>query len=283
MVARSVPFDGRRKPGAGRRVAEKVRFSAAIETGARAMREVATAQEDWDADPWLLGTPGGAVDLRTCELRAGRQLDMITKTTACTPATSPDCPLWLEFLDYAMRGDEQRIRFIQRFFGYCLTGITREEVFLFLFGVAGAGKGTLVETITSIMGDYAGAAPMEVFTGQGFRPTEYYRADMAGKRLITAAEPERGSFWAEAFVEEMTGGDTLSGRHPAGRPFTFKPTHKPLLHGDHMPRLRGRSTGMERRLRILPFDRRPTRQPSWGGLERSGDHGKHDLRRRRHD
>jgi putative DNA primase/helicase len=155
-----------------------------------------------------------------------------------------------------MRGDERRIQFLQRYFGYCLTGLTREEVFLFLFGLAGAGKGTLVETIAGIMGDYAGSMPMEVFTAQSWRPSEYYRADIAGKRVIVANEPERGAFWAEAFVKEMTGGDTLSGRHPAGRPFVFRPTHKPLLHGNHMPRLRGRSTGMERRLRILPFDRK---------------------------
>ena len=241
---------------AGRRVAEKVRFSAAVETGARAMPVVATAQGDWNADPWLLGTPGGVVDLRTGDLRPGERADMITRVTACTPAETPDCPLWLGFLDYAMRGDDQRIRFLQRYFGYCLTGITREEVFLFLFGLAGAGKGTLVETIAGIMGDYAGSTPMEVFTAQSWRPSEYYRAGIAGKRLIVANEPERGAFWAEAFVKEMTGGDTLSGRHPAGRPFDFKPTHKPLLHGNHMPRLRGRSTGMERRLRILPFDRK---------------------------
>jgi putative DNA primase/helicase len=240
----------------GRLVVEKIRFSAAVEQGARALQPLSTAQEDWNADPWLLGTPGGVVDLRTSELRPGQRTDMITRVTACTPAETPDCPLWLGFLDYAMRGDDQRISFLQRYFGYCLTGITREEVFLFLFGLAGAGKGTLVETIAGIMGDYAGSTPMEVFTAQSWRPSEYYRADIAGKRLIVANEPERGAFWAEAFVKEMTGGDTLSGRHPAGRPFVFKPTHKPLLHGNHMPRLRGRSTGMERRLRILPFDRK---------------------------
>jgi putative DNA primase/helicase len=150
------------------------------------------------------------------------------------------------------------IGFVQRFCGYCLTGLTLEEIILFLFGLGGSGKSTFVETLAHVLGDYAATVPMEVFTASNWSPKEYYRAEMAGKRLLVAAEPERGAFWAEAFVKEITGGDRLSGRHPSGRPFNFIPTHKPLLHGNHMPRLRGRSTAMERRLRIAPFNRKPT-------------------------
>jgi putative DNA primase/helicase len=244
-------------PQKARLVIEKVRFSGAVETGARAMPQVATTQTDWDADPMLLGTPGGILDLKTGILRPGTHADMISRTTSVTPSVMPECPTWLAFLDYAMHGDDQLIRFIQRYFGYCLTGVVIEEVFLFMFGPGGAGKGTMVETIASMLGDYASTVPMEVFTGQSWSPTEYYRANMAGQRLIVANEPERGARWAEAFIKETTGGDMLSGRHPMGRPFRFKPSHKMAMQGNHMPKLKGKSTGMERRLRILPVTRKP--------------------------
>ena len=65
---------------------EKIRFSAPSRPGARAMPEVATAQTDWDADPMLLGTPGGVVDLTTGVLRDGLRADMISRTTASRPA-----------------------------------------------------------------------------------------------------------------------------------------------------------------------------------------------------
>jgi putative DNA primase/helicase len=246
-----------RDPTKARLVIEKRTFSGAVELGARTIPPISTAQGDWDENRMLLGTPGGVVDLATGELRPGRREDMISRATNVTPGVTPDCPTWIGFLDYAMHGDEHLVRFIQRYFGYALTGLTNEEIFLFLFGLAGAGKGTLIETIVHIMGDYAGSTPMEVFTGQTWSPTEYYRASMAGLRLIVANEPERDAFWAEAFIKEVTGGDTLSGRHPMGRPFRFKPSHKMALQGNHLPRLRGRSTGMERRLRILPFTRKP--------------------------
>lgn len=244
-------------PTKARLVIEKVRFSAAVEQGARTLPEVATTQADWDDDPWLLGTPEGVVDLKTGEMRAGLPTDMISRVTAVTPSLMPDCPTWIAFLTYAMRGDDGLLRFVQRYFGYGLTGLTQEEIFLFVFGPGGAGKGTMVETIASLMGDYSGTLAMEVLTGQSRSPVEYYRASMAGKRLLVSTEPERGVYWAEGFVKEITGGDSVQGRHPMGRPFTFKPSHKLVMEGNHMPRLKGQSTGMQRRLRILPFTRKP--------------------------
>ena len=43
---------------------------AAIERLARADRRHAAMVEQWDADPWLLNTPAGTVDLRTGELHS---------------------------------------------------------------------------------------------------------------------------------------------------------------------------------------------------------------------
>jgi len=243
---------------ARKRVVLRVTFSSNVERGARAMPSFATAQNDWDADPLLLGTPGGVVDLTTAGLRDGKREDLISRTTSVTPSQMPDCPEWIKFLNYALHDDDNLVRFLQRYFGYCLTGRTNEEVFLFLFGPGGAGKGTMIETVAHVMGDYAGTAPMEVFAATNVRTNaEYYRADLAAKRMVIANEPERGAYWAESFIKETTGGDTISARHPAGRPFRFKPTHKLAMQGNHMPSLRGRSTGMERRLLILPVTRKP--------------------------
>jgi putative DNA primase/helicase len=56
----------------------------------------------------------------------------------------------------------------------------------------------------------------------------------------------------------MTGNETpLSGRHPYGPPFTFWPQFKIVLVGNHAPKLKGRSPAMERRLRVVPFNRLP--------------------------
>jgi putative DNA primase/helicase len=239
------------------RTVQKIRFSDAVETGARAMREVATAQEDWDQDPWLAGTKGGVIDLRTGKLRAGERSDMITKVLGCVPSEKADCPEFFKFIDYALNNNRANIGFLQRYLGYGLTALTNEEFFLFLLGVEGTGKGTLTRTLRYIMGDYAVAVPIEMFLTSNWR-SEYYRAQLHGRRLVIAAEPDRGSFWSEAFINEVTGGDQLSARNPRGRPFDLLPTHKLMMHGNYMPRLRGVGSGIKRRLGILPFNHTPT-------------------------
>ena len=96
-----------------------------------------------------------------------------------------------------------------------------------------------------------------MFTDTGWRALEYYRAKLPGRRVILASEPEKGSTWSDAFVNELTGSDRLSARHPAGKPFDFDPTHELAIHGEQVPELKSVSTGLKRRLGILPFNHVP--------------------------
>jgi hypothetical protein len=51
-----------------------------------------------DADPWLLNTPRGTVDLRTGEERSHNQGDLLTKITGIAPDASCPTPIWDGFL-----------------------------------------------------------------------------------------------------------------------------------------------------------------------------------------
>src|SRR3954467_5223709 len=76
---------------------EGTSFAGGVERFAKCDPNVARTMESWDRDPWLLGTPGGTVDLRTGLLRPASRDDGITKVTAVTPENS-GCPRWLRFL-----------------------------------------------------------------------------------------------------------------------------------------------------------------------------------------
>jgi|GEM_PF-3988354 len=233
----------------------KKRLVDAVERLARVDRRVATIQEDWDTDPWLLGTPEGTVDLTTGELRKARPEELISKMTAVAPSEDAECPLFDDFVRSAL-GDDELIGFLDRYLGYCLSGVTREEFLLFMYGKPGRGKGTLTKSVLEVMRDYASPVPIEMFTDRSGKQ-EYYRAMLYGLRFVVAAEPENGSNWNEAFVNELTGGDPINGRHPSGRPFRFNPSHKPCMHGNKIPALRSEATGLVRRLGILPFEHAP--------------------------
>jgi putative DNA primase/helicase len=64
---------------------------AAIERLARSDRRLAATVDQWDADPWLLNTPGGVVDLQTGQGRLHRSTDYMTSIAAIAPGG--DCPL----------------------------------------------------------------------------------------------------------------------------------------------------------------------------------------------
>ncbi len=237
----------------------KAAFAAAVERFAQSDRAFAVTADTWDTDPWLLGTPDGAVDLRTGALREAKRDDLITKRTSVVPAApGAPHPVWSEFLNQATGNDKELQAFLQRLTGYCLTGDVSEEALAFLYGEGGTGKGTFLGAIVAVMGDYAVAVPIEVFTAGTRLNLEYYRAQMAGARLVTASETEAGASWAESQIKEMTGNETpLSARQPYGKPFTFRPAFKITLVGNHAPRLKGRSKAMERRMRIAPFKHKP--------------------------
>lgn len=248
---------------------------AAVERLARADRVHATAANQWDADPWLLGTPDGTVDIRTGELRTSRREDYITKQTAVTP--SRGAPLWIRFLETVTNGDTALLGFLQRMAGYCLTGDTRAHALFFLYGTGGNGKGVFINTITAILGDYATVAPIETFTATANdrHPTEL--AYLKGARLVASQETESGRRWAESKLKSITGGDPISARYMRGDFFTFTPEFKLVIAGNHRPHLRSVDEAIRRRLHLIPFTRTiPTSErdeklpvklrPEWPGI-----------------
>lgn len=223
----------------------------AIERLARADRRHASVTEDWDADPWVLNTPGGTVDLTTGETRPHNRSDRITKITAVAPGGA--CPAWLAFLDRVFAGDQSLIAFARRMLGYSLTGSIRDHALFFLYGTGGNGKGVFLNTWASILGDYAKVAAMETFTAaQGDRhPTDL--AMLRGARAVMAQETEEGQRWAESRIKALTGGDPISARFMRQDFFTFTPAFKLMIAGNHKPSLRSVDEAVKRRFNLVPF------------------------------
>jgi P4 family phage/plasmid primase-like protien len=224
---------------------------AAVERMARTDRCIATAGDVWDADPWLLNTPGGVVDLQSGHLAPASPDFHMTKSTAVAPGG--DCPTWEAFLNRSLGGDAELIGFVQRMLGYALTGDTREHALFFLYGRGGNGKGVLLNTVAAIMGDYQTTAAAETFIDS---PHERHPTDLAGlrgARLVTVTETEKGKRWAESKIKALTGGDKVSARFMRQDYFDFVPQFKLIISGNHKPGLRTVDEAIRRRLHLVPF------------------------------
>jgi putative DNA primase/helicase len=224
---------------------------AAVERLARSDRRLAATADQWDADPWLLNTTDGVIDLHTGSMREHRARDYLTHVTAVAPGGA--CPLWHAFLRRVTGEDKALQEYLQRVCGYSLTGMTREHALFFLWGPGGNGKGTFVSTSAGILNDYHRTAPIETFTAtfSDRHPTDL--AGLRGARLVTASETEEGRRWAEAKIKTLTGGDQISARFMRQDFFDYLPQFKLMISGNHKPGLRSVDEAIRRRFNLIPF------------------------------
>jgi putative DNA primase/helicase len=248
---RNTVFDAIRRANLELKV-KSVSKAKNAEAFASAFQNISVEPDIWDRDPYLLGTPGGTVDLRTGELRPARQDDYITKLTAFAPADKGDettCPRWLKFVDEVTSGDAEVARFLQQWFGYGLTGNTAEQCLVFIFGPGRNGKGVLTQTIQAVGGHYAHEAAADVFLASYTDKHTTSLAALNGKRMVFASETEEGRAWAIGLIKRLTGDDLITARFMRQDDFTFKPVLKPTVTGNVQPSLP--SVGPAERLRLI--------------------------------
>ncbi len=217
---------------------------------------VVIKQGQFDADPDLLGVRNGLVDLRSGTLRPAKREDYITKQANVTFDSSATCRFWEEFLLETTQGNLELVSYLQQCVGLSLTGHTKEHVFFIIVGPGRTGKSTFCETIKYIWGDYAiGIDPNSLaasMKSEGGRA----RPDIArlpGVRLALANETRKGLQLDAGLVKALTGGDTVQARHLYQAEFDFKPTHKLWLRTNEEPQFDGGDTGMQRRVKKIPF------------------------------
>ena len=222
-----------------------------VERLARADRRHAATTDEWDADPWLLNTQGGVLDLKTGRMRPHERTDRMTKITTATPGG--DCQTWRQFIDEVTGGDKELEFYLQRMVGYALTGSTQEHALFFLYGTGANGKSVFVNTLATILGDYATNAPMDTFmeTRTDRHPTDM--AGLRGARFVAAIETEQSKRWAESKLKNLTGGDKISARFMRQDFFEFFPQFKLFVAGNHKPAIRNIDEAMKRRLHLIPF------------------------------
>lgn len=221
---------------------------------AKSIEGLTVSVSDLDADPWLVGTPDGVIDLRAGKPIEPDRGQLLTKSIGTVFDAGADAPLWRKFLATVTGGDAELEAYLQSAVGYTLTGTCREQCLFFLHGCGQNGKGVFSETVKRLLGDYGQTAPESLFTRDRNSSATNDVARLAGCRLAIAAELDEGSAFAESRIKALTGGDTITARFLHREFFDFTPTHKFWISGNHKPAVRGTDAGIWRRLRLVPFN-----------------------------
>jgi putative DNA primase/helicase len=186
------------------------------------------------------------------QLGPQRREDYCSKMTAVT-ATQTVCPTWLTFLRRITDNNQELIDYLQRVCGYCASPYTSEQSFFFCYGTGQNGKGTFLNTVKAVLGDYAAQASLELLQATTHPQHKEELASLRGTRLVLTAETAQNQSWDEAKLKQLTGGDTVRANFMRQNSFEYLPQYKIIVVGNNKPVIRNADRAMRRRLQLIPF------------------------------
>lgn len=209
----------------------------------RPPEEVAAGKSEWRSD-W------------TVKLHPHRREDLISKLAPVEYNPKKQCAAYDTFLN-RVQPDEDMRRFIHQWGGLSLTGDIGEHKLAFFYGGGRNGKGTWVELVAAIAGDYAGSVQFESLADTGAkRRGDQATPDLAelpGVRLLRVAEPSAGVKFDDGLLKQLTGGDPVKARLLHKGFFEFLPSFKITISGNNKPAVRDVSHGFWARMQLVPW------------------------------
>jgi len=221
---------------------------------------LAITGEEFDNKPMLFPCANGVIDLETGRMHEGRPGDFLSLASP-VPFLGIDTPatLWEKSIHEIFNGNEDLIAYLQRLFGYAMTGLVSEKVFPVLYGRTGwNGRSLIIETISKILGDMAGPIASEMllstkYTKSAAGPSPDIMS-LKGIRMAFASEVDEGHRFSASKIKWLTGKDSLVGRNPHDKYQTrFQPTHKLFLMTNTQPQAPPNDKAFWERLHLIPF------------------------------
>jgi len=227
------------------------RIKSALEL-AKAIHPIPIDTDALDSDPMLLNCQNGTLDLRTLVLKPHERTDFITKILPIDYDPNAQCPTWIKAVN-TWQPEPEMQGYVQRIFGYALTGDVSEQCLFFLYGGGSNGKSTYLKIGLTLMAGYGKQASSELLVAKKGEMIRDDVASLAGKRFVATIEVDDGRAMAEGLVKQLSGGDRITARFLYKNSFEFEPTFKVFLAANHKPVVRGSDHGIWRRIRMVPF------------------------------
>lgn len=217
---------------------------------------------EFDSHPELLNCRNVVLNLETLEAQNHDPNLLFTKCANVVYDPDARSPDWEQFMEQVMEGDREKIRYLQKLSGYCLTADTSEEEMFILYGsTTRNGKSTFLETLAYMMGDsdsgYACAMSPDTIalkTRDSSAPSSDI-ARLRGCHFLRCSEPPRSMIFNVALLKSMLGRDTLTARNLNEREFQFIPQFKIVMNTNHLPAVNDQTLFSSGRVKVITFDR----------------------------
>ena len=224
--------------------------------------ELHISASQFDANPYLINCLNGTYDLSDYSFRPARWDDFLTMQTAFRHTVSRDvrCERWEKFIDEVTEGDKEKADFLQRALGYSMLGLSNEECMFILHGkTTRNGKSTMLNTIETMLGDYARVAPVGIICksdrlrdAEAASPT---LAGLKGKRFVTMSESNEYGKLDEEQIKKFTGGEEITARALYQAATTYLPQFTLWLSCNDLPMVTDKSIFASERIKVVEFNR----------------------------
>lgn len=218
----------------------------------------ATEASDFTPLSWLESKPEGMINLANgiLDLKSNTLIEHSPEYsfTTCLPFDydpAAVCPTWDKFIDDVTLGRQDLKDILHEYMGYCAYGGEYEHhKALVLSGGGKNGKSTFIDVHRAILGnDNISTVPLTSINKDNFA-----LADMQGK-LCNISEEEPPSCFKETGVfKNLTGNNVVRAQEKHKPSFKMLSRAKIVITYNEVPFIGDTTTGMRRRLLIVPFD-----------------------------
>jgi putative DNA primase/helicase len=171
-----------------------------------------------------------------------------------------ECPQWHDFVSDVMEEDEERVRLLAQWFGYCLTASTRLQAVMLFVGAPRSGKGTTIRVLQQLVGLANVTNPQLSDLG-----TEFGSWNLVGKRLAVFPDAHVPSGAVALKILEklksISGEDRININRKQLQPLEVQLGVRCLIATNELPKFSDQAKALKTRLLIVPF------QKSYTGFE----------------
>ena len=216
-------------------------------------------EDQLDSNKDLLAVKNGIIDLQTGVLREGHiddfcftQLDTIYEELSQTTIIE-------NFLDSIFDSDQPTIDYVQKLFGYGITGRSSEHCWIMLTGTGRNGKSLWISLIESLLEKLCVTAASEVFfkgdRGVSAGGPAQHLVELKGSRICVKEEAEPKSKLNSEMLKIITGESRVTARGVHEKKYeNFMPTMLPILLCNHKPPVDIEDSAMMERIKVVPFN-----------------------------
>ncbi len=220
--------------------------------------------EELDRHYHLLTFTNGVLDLRTGKLSPPDPLLYLTQLVPRDYEPDAASDTWTSFLRTITKKHPDLPQWLQKVWGYAVTGYKAEEKVLLFEGEGGAGKGTLFSILKAAFGkdvvkDFRAETFLDSNRSAAAASSDLIR--LRDCRIAISSEINKGSKMAESLVKSISGNDGITGRALFQNEGEFRAKCQLIFQANGIPTLDAVDGGNLRRWLRVPFDNKIAADP----------------------